>query len=203
MNPVKAIIFDLGRVLVQVDFSRGLLRRFAAENEFSDRHILDKAFRDPLFKKFSKGKLDADTFHRRLMERFRLSFSFAEFRKMWCDIFSPMEGMEVLVKRVAERYPIGLLSDIDPLHWQFLIENYSILQHFKNPILSYEIGALKPSPKCYRRAAAAVGKLPQFCLFIDDRPINIIGAKRSGMHTIHFKTPIDLSNRLEDLRIIS
>jgi len=202
MNPIKAIIFDLGRVLVQVDFSRGLLRRFAAENEHSDRQILDQAFRDPMFKKFSRGRLDAETFHRRLMERFALPVSFTEFKKMWCDIFSPMEGMENLVEQVKARYPIGLLSDIDPLHWQFLTENYPILHHFKNPILSYKIGALKPSPKCYRSAATAVRQPPRFCLFIDDRPINIIGAKRSGMHTIHFKNPIDLSKRLEKLKII-
>jgi HAD superfamily hydrolase (TIGR01509 family) len=202
MNPIKAVIFDLGRVLVQVDFSRGLLRRFAQENNFSDQHILDQAFRDPLFKEFSKGVIDAEQFYHRLLDRFQLPLSFDEFSHLWCDIFSPMEGMEELVTQVAARYPIGLLSDIDPLHWRFLKENFSILQYFKNPVLSYEIGALKPSRECYRRAATAVGEPHRFCLFIDDRPINIIGAKQSGMQTIHFKNPADLYTRLKELQII-
>ena len=203
MPSITAVIFDLGRVLVRVDFTRGLMRRFAAQSHYSDEQILEFVFREPLFKDFSKGKLDINQFYESFTARFNLDILFNDFSVIWCDIFAPMEGMEDLVEDIAASHKIGLLSDIDPLHWSYLIQNYVFLKRFSQPVLSYQIGALKPSPKCYRAAAESVDEPPGKCLFIDDRQINILGAKKSGMQAILFKNPASLKQELRQLHIIS
>jgi len=48
---------------------------------------------------------------------------------------------------------LGLLSDTDSLHWQHLRDHYPILSIFPRPILSFQVGTMKPDPEIFRRAA--------------------------------------------------
>ena len=164
---------------------------------------MELIFREPLFKQYSKGQIETTQFYQAFTKQYNLDISFSEFSSYWCEIFAPMKGMESLVNQVAASCKIGLLSDIDPLHWAYLIENYPFLKDFPRPVLSYQIGALKPSPKCYRAAAESVGESPAACLFIDDRRINILGARKLGMRAVLFKDRVSLKTVLQHYQIIT
>ena len=182
----RAVIFDLGRVLVKVDFTR-MLRRFKPAVAFSgDDFSLEKLTAHPFFRDFAEGRIDGREFWLRLKSHFKADLSYDDFRDIWCDIFEPMPGMRDLVERIRRDYPVTLLSDIDPIHWEWLSAAYPWLTSFPDPVLSYEIGHMKPHRRCYEQAARAVGQSPEHCLFIDDRPPNIAGACAAGMSGILF-----------------
>jgi HAD superfamily hydrolase (TIGR01509 family) len=113
-----------------------------------------------------------------------------------------MQGMAELVTELAARYSLGILSDTDPLHWQYCRQQYSFLRLFAEPTLSFQTGFLKPDPRCYRLAAENTGTSVEFCLFIDDRAENVIGARQAGMRALQFTGLESLRRELNNLHII-
>ena len=199
---IKAIIFDLGRVLIDVDFKRGLFR-YAHKNSGSDEDkLIDKLFSDPLFIHFGTGKIEPPEFYQQILKRLNEQINFDQFEQAWCDIFSPMKGMEQLIADLKNKYPLGLLSDTDTLHWNFVKNNYPILNYFANPVLSFEIGTLKPNSHCYEMAAQSVQVDPENCLFIDDRAKNVKGARQNGMKAIQFSGIENLIQEFKQLNFI-
>jgi putative hydrolase of the HAD superfamily len=53
--------------------------------------------------------------------------------------------------------------------------------------LSFEVGAVKPEPEIYLRCLSALGVSPEEALFVDDRAVNIEGARALGMHAVLFE----------------
>lgn len=198
MPEIRGIIFDLGRVLVGIDSSRGLLGYLG----INDPQELKRLTSDPIFHDYNAGIISAQEFHREVCRCFSLEMDFAEFCHVWCDFFYPHEDMFTLISGLKEQYALGLLSDTDPLHWGHICKSYPVIpQVFKTPSLSYEIGALKPDP---RNFADAVGKLdlkPEECVFIDDLPGNIEGARRAGLEGIVFTGAADLRRELAVLGV--
>jgi len=202
-SKIKSVIFDLGRVLVKVDFTRGLFRFITSHESKSDQEILNRIFKDEIFIAFSTGKLEPSQLYQLIHTKYHLDLPYESFVQEWCDIFAPMDGMEELVRELAEQYPLGLLSDTDPLHWPYCLQKFSFLKLFNRPTLSYETGLLKPDPQCYHLAAKNSYTTPEYCLFIDDREENVSGAMRTGMSALHFKGVESLRLELMELHIIS
>jgi glucose-1-phosphatase len=185
---IKAIIFDLGRVLIDVEFT-GLFKKYLNPGTGPDfSFTLEEVMHLDWFVANSTGKTSDGEFYKSLKEIYKMELSLDGFKKEWSSIFRPVQGMEAFVKRTAEKYPVGLLSDTDPIHWSYLLKNYPYLNMFKEPILSFEIGVMKPARECYERAANSVSTPIENCLFIDDREINVIGAQKAGMQAVQFST---------------
>ena len=194
---IRAVIFDLGRVLIKVDFTRGLFRYRNPSGDKSDQEVLEELFADPVFVDFNTGRITPQETFRLIKTKYNLPIDYPVFVAEWSNIFAPMEGMEKLLTDVAGKFPVGLLSDIDPLHWAYCQKHYPFLQVFKKPALSFEIGALKPAEICYKTAARNVSTAPENCLFIDDRQINVDGAIHAGMQSIRFTDAGSLYRDLE------
>lgn len=197
-----AIIFDLGRVLVDIDFTKGLLKYYQHDQKEKETDIINRLFNDDIFVNFTSGKISAHQMYNSLVRKYQLKIGFDKFTQEWCNIFFPMDGMETLVRQIAARYTIGLLSDTDPLHWNYCLNTFHFLHLFNKPTLSYEVGALKPEAICYLTAAKNIGRSPKSCLFIDDREINVTGALNVGMRALLFKGVENLRNELKELRIL-
>lgn len=203
MAAVRAIIFDLGRVLVDVRFNRESLGFFGVSPDDKDMEkILTAAFNNPLFRDYNMGKISTEDFYRAFTREHHLQMDFETFKQKWCSVFAPVEGMEALFRQVKARYPVGLLSDTDPLHWEYCLEHFPFLHLIEKPTLSFEIGALKPTPVCYLKAAENVGYSPEECLFIDDRPVNVEGAERVGMKGLVFQNAVLLKESFKEFGIL-
>lgn len=200
MEPVRAVIFDLGRVLVDVDFSRGLFPLLVDPR--GPLHPGQQLARQELFSDFGTGRIDPIEFHRRLCRMFNLSLDYPEFARRWCDVFAEIPGMASLLARVAARCPVGLLSDTDPLHWACCRARFAHLALIPHPTLSFEIGALKPDPRGYGEAARRTGVGASSCLFVDDLPANVEGARRAGLQAHLFSGAFDLEQRLTALGVL-
>ena len=202
IQKTRAVIFDLGRVLIEVDFTRGLFRYRNPSGQKSDQEVLEELFSDPVFVDFNTGKITPEETYQLVREKYGLPIDYEVFVREWSNIFAPMDGMEALLTEVARKFPVGLLSDIDPLHWAYCRKNFTFLSIFTRPALSFEIGALKPAEICYLTAARNIGMAPEACLFIDDREVNVSGAIKAGMEAIRFTGTDALRRQLHQKKII-
>jgi len=199
---IKAVIFDLGRVIVDVDVGRLASFVSATPSQEDVDRVIMSVLGDELMLKFNTGKVGPEEFYRGIAGRFQLQLDFEQFAMLWCGIFSPIEGMADLIRRLEGRLKLGLLSDTDPLHWNHLRSAHPILGVFKRPTLSFQVGLTKPDPAMYLAAARSVAAAPEACLYVDDLPANAAGAARVGMQTIVFKGAADLHDRLVEMGVI-
>jgi len=201
---IRAVIFDLGRVLVQINPARGLIGRLSGLGlgQATTEQVITKLSEHDLFLRYSAGKLTPQEFHREVCTTLGINPNFDEFREIWCAIFEPMPLMPALFADVSARLPVGILSDTDPLHWEYLRDAYPFLQTVACPTLSYEVGATKPDPSMYRTAVDTVGVDAAECLFIDDLQKNVDGAKAAGLQAIVFTDPVKLRTILVSLDVL-
>lgn len=187
MSEEMAVIFDLGRVLLAID-TRG--EKFAALMEAMNilpGQAFSTYWREPEVEWHMTGQISSRQFHQAATSRYNLEIGYEEFSDAWCDLFSPMPGMKEIFERIAEKHPVGLLSDTDPLHWAKASEMLPWLRRIEKPTLSFGTGYLKPHPAAYLKAAENVNHPPENCFFIDDAQINVDGAREIGMAAILFQ----------------
>lgn len=195
VSEIKAIIFDLGRVLVNVDIDAGFFGYLRSHSPSADESI-SKMMDNDLFAAYNTGRLSPQEFHTRLCERFGLQHSFDEFKHLWCHVFSPMPGMQELVTALKKQFRIGLLSDTDPLHWAHIADRFPVAALFDRPTLSFQIGFRKPDRRAFWAAANAVDTPPPQCLYIDDLSVNVAGAAATGMDAVQFMSVPQLKQEL-------
>ncbi len=194
---IEAVIFDLGGVLIGID-----LEQLQKEPETKDwARLIPEMRRQPETVLLNRGKMLPDEFYQVMRGRFSLSGSFEDFRRAWCGIFTPRPQMEDLVRRLAGRVPLGLLSDTEPMHWDYLRRQYGFLELFQKPVLSFKAGAVKPVPNMYQLAAESVGVPAERCFYVDDLPENVEGARRAGMRAEVFESAEQIQTVLKDAGI--
>lgn len=200
---IEAIIFDMGRVLVDIDNHLLVEKLFKNLNVDDPQELARKTMGHPAMVEFNTGRMDPQTFHRHMCESFELDMDFEAFTSLWCKIFRTMEGMEQLLEKIPPRVTIGLLSDTDPVHWDHIRATWPWIGRIKCPTLSYKVGVMKPNPEIFETAAANVGTVPEQCLFIDDMDVNVQGARAVGMHAIRFETVKTLTDQLRELGLLT
>lgn len=183
---IKAILFDMGRVLVPFDFATGYARIEAASG-IPAAEIPERIAATGLIERFECGQIEGEQFARELSASLNLRATWDEFREIWNSIFIPGELIpESLVKALAAKYRTVLLSNTNSIHFEWLEPKYPALRHFHARVLSYEAGAMKPSPAIYRKAIEVARCRPEECFFTDDIPAYVEGARREGIDAVQF-----------------
>jgi FMN phosphatase YigB (HAD superfamily) len=202
MCTITTIIFDIGRVLVRIHANGEKFGALMRAIGIDPHGAMDRYWYTEEVQRHMTGELGPGDFHRAVTERFGLDYDFASFAEAWCDIFQPMPGMAELFGELSRRYAVGLLSDTDPIHWEYLRGELPLLQAVAKPTLSFEVGCLKPHPVMFETAAANSGASKSQCLFIDDILANVDGARYSGMQGLRFVNPEKLHKDLAGLGVL-
>src|SRR5207302_7492990 len=122
MSKPELIIFDLGRVLVDFDF-RLVIRRLKRFTEFSEKEIRRYFMQTPLWDAFERGEVEPKDFFSQLSKGLKLKkLTFKEFTPMWNSIFTEKHDSVSILARLKGRYRIALLSNVNILHWEHVIE---------------------------------------------------------------------------------
>ena len=150
----------------------------------------------------SEGRLSGPEYHRKVMGLFGVDMPYAEFFRMYGDIFTEIPATCDLLRRLRTRYPLYLLSDTNEIHFGYVRQTVDVLQIFEAFIVSYEVGAMKPDPPIYQEAVRRSGIPAEACVFIDDRPGNVEGARRVGMHAVQFHSPEQCAADLARLGVV-
>ena len=193
---IKTIIFDFGNVIGFFDHRR-ITRRLAAETgvpeEFWQRHLLDAALEDD----YESGRLSTADFLRRVRESTRLDIPEALLVEAYSDIFWPNLEVCDFVPKLKACYRLLLGSNTSELHArQFRRQFSETLRHFDALVLSYEIGARKPKAAFFEQCLRLAQGDAEECVFIDDLPRNVEGARACGIHGIVYQNFDDLKVQL-------
>jgi len=197
MNLVpKALIFDLGGVIVPLDFPRGY-RALEAASGVPAAEIPKRIGATDLVKRFETGQMSAEAFTQELCALFDMKTTHDEFCSLWSAIFPPHSLIpEELFEALAKRYRVVLLSNTNVIHFDEIRRNYPHLNHFHQYVLSYEVGAAKPSSRIYQAAIAAAQCAAEDCFFTDDIPMYVEGARKQGIDAVQFQNYEQLQSEL-------
>jgi len=193
---LKTLIFDMGKVIIPFDFKRGY-DRMAPLCNYSPEQIPERLRTCDLVYRFESGEVDPQTFVKELSGILELNCSFDEFRDIWGAIFLPETLIpEEMLAALRSRYRLLLLSNTNALHFPIVQNAYPILGLFHDHILSYRVGAMKPSPKIYQTAIEAAQCAPEECFFTDDIPAYVEAAREHGIDAVQFQNCQQLQREL-------
>ena len=186
---IKAVIFDLGNVLIDFDhmIAAKKISRFTKE---TPQKIFNLFFDSELTALFEEGKIAPHNFFTEVKKILNLELDYAEFLPIWNEIFFLSEKNQAvynLAKILRERYKIALLSNINILHFNYIKKNFSVFDIFHNIITSFESKMRKPNPLIYRKTLDLLGAGPQNVFYIDDRAEFIGEARNLGIRGFIFR----------------
>jgi HAD superfamily hydrolase (TIGR01509 family) len=185
---IKALALDLGNVLVKVDHFR-FCRRLGDLAGLTAEEVYARVFESNLEPGYDTGRLTSEEFHYRVTAHFGVNLPFSQFSAWWNDLFEPMEGMADLVRHLATKYPLYLVSNTNASHFAYVKERFALLQHFHRFILSFEVGSRKPEPEIYQALILQTGLPPPECLFVDDKAPFVEAAHEQGLTAWQFTSP--------------
>ncbi len=198
---IKTIVFDFGNVVGYFDHQI-TLRKLCAHTDL-DADAIRAAFRAAnLEDEYESGRLSTPAFLQRLRAIGQLRCTEDFLATAWADIFRPNPDVCDLLPLLKPRYRLLLGSNTNDLHArQFRRQFAEPLRHFDALVLSHEIGVRKPLAGFFQHCQVLAGCGPAECVFIDDLPANVAGARALGWHGIVFTDIHDLRSRLGDLGI--
>lgn len=192
---LSVIVFDLGRVLVDLDFD-AFPRLLGFDRSPTSPSV--KLSIQQLAIQYETGKITTEQFFNSLNEILLHKFRREELLNAWNAIIGKeISAIAPIVDVVQLRYSTAILSNTSPTHFQKALDTSPTLRKFLKRYLSYEIGAMKPDLSVYRHVIENLGVDPSTILFIDDVSENIIAAQQCGMVGILFTDPLRLRRELE------
>ena len=130
-------------------------------------------------------------------------FSRIEFRNAMLSIVgAPVEGMEAIVCRVGASVPLGLLSNTNPVHFEYCLQTFRVLQYIPSHFLSYQLKAFKPEPEIFARVIRQISLPPREILYIDDLTENVEAARAAGLMGHQFIGVKNIEQLFSDLSLI-
>jgi glucose-1-phosphatase len=197
-----ALLFDLGRVVLDIDFNRALLC-WAEHAGCEPAHLAGRFARDELYWRHEKGEISDAEYFAGLRGSLRIDLSDAQFLEGWNAIFAgEMPGIAQLLARAAQRLPLYAFSNTNSPHVEYFSQSYAdVLGHFRQLFLSSSIGLRKPDAEAYDHVVKAIGVPAERIVFFDDLAENIEGARARGLIVVHVTSPNDVAKALAALGI--
>lgn len=193
---IRAVCFDIGNVILRFNVAE-IARKMAWAARGRPLQVGRYLWNSKIGRQVERGNISG----RKLYAMFRrdLAFSgdFEKFRTLWCDHFTLDRRAAAIVKRVAARKRVYLVSNTNHLHYQFIRKRYAFPRWVDGAVLSYRLGVCKPDAGIYRAALRRAGVRPEQGLLIDDLPANVEGARRVGMHAILYSGAEALERELK------
>jgi FMN phosphatase YigB (HAD superfamily) len=179
-NPPRAIIFDLGKVLLDFDWQiavRQLLPH--VRNPLTAIPAVLSGSR--LLHDYECGALTSQQFYEEIRSRVGFSGTFDEFAAGFGDIFTELPEMVALQAAVRQAgYRTYIFSNTNDLAIQVVREKFPFFANFDGWFLSYEQKAMKPDPRAYEIMEAMSGAKGADLFYLDDVPANVEGALARG-----------------------
>ncbi len=198
---LRAIIFDIGRVLVRVDVARAM-QGLASGTSLSPAELWSAIEKDPRWPDWQEGRITPRDWYLHLVQRLGGGLTFNQFTEVWNRALDPVPIHEdAFFEKLSKRYRLALLSNTDPIHVQHLEATYSFFAFFPVRIYSCVVGASKPDPLIYREALRALKIRAEEAVYIDDIPAYAEAARRLGLAAIQFQSPGQLIADLRSLGV--
>ena len=189
MQIPQVIVFDLGKVLVDFDYSIAA-RKIASRGKLIAEKVFEFIALSPLLFKYETGLLTRENFFSAICEATGYCGDIEEFGGFFADIFTPIQPMVELQSALrSAKIPTYIFSNTNDLAITHIRKNFPFFNNFDGYILSYEVRAMKPDAKIYEALEKMAGKRCAEVLYLDDRQENIDAGAARGWQTILQETP--------------
>ncbi|EPN1637712.1 glucose-1-phosphatase [Cronobacter sakazakii] len=179
-------IFDLGNVIVDIDFNRvlGVWSDYSRVPLANLRQIFSMG--EP-FHQHERGELSDEDFAKALCEEMALPLSFEQFSAGWQAVFVGLrpEVITIMQQLREQGHRVVVLSNTNRLHTTYWPEQYPEVRAAADAIyLSQEMGMRKPEPEIYQKVLEQEGFSARDAVFFDDNEANIDGARKVGITSV-------------------
>lgn len=195
----KAVIFDMGGVLVDLDIE-GCKAAFRRDLDYDDiDNIIDACHQKGIWGDLEEGVLPADEFRSIILEDSRPGATAHDVDEAMSKILVGIAPYKAeLLKKMKEGYDLYMLSNNNAIclpysSAMFTEAGVPLAETFIKCFMSFEMKALKPSADFYRRVMAEIGRPADEMLFIDDSQVNVDAAVAAGLPAVYYKPGTDLS----------
>jgi glucose-1-phosphatase len=198
MNSHRAVVFDLGKVLLDFDYGI-VVQRLAAAGPGDPARVRSLLLESSLLHRYESGQIDSAQFYRQMQSALDLSLDYKAFRDAFGDIFSPIPEMIAAQTNLrAHGVPTWVLSNTNEIAVTHIRERYPFFHEFDGWVLSHEVGALKPDAHIYQALEAQAERTGSEVFYLDDVPANVAAARTRGWHAIVHTSSLSSLAQLRD-----
>jgi glucose-1-phosphatase len=187
VNPVT--VFDLGKVLVDFDYSIAA-RKVAARSAKPLGHLISLLSTSPLIVQYECGQVTRRQFYEQVRDAVGFRGTLEEFGGYFADIFTEIPPMIALHAELRRRgFKTYIFSNTNDLAVEHVERNFPFFKNFDGYIYSHEVGAMKPDAKIYAAMEELCGRGGADIIYLDDRMENVHGGLAHGWRAILHETP--------------
>ncbi len=196
---IKNIIFDLGGVIMNIDFKK--TENAFAELGFADfKQYMTQFHITPFFEDYETGKIDDAAFVKGIQEIAGRPLTEAQIVGAWNALLLDFPPARLqLLEKIKNDYRIFLLSNTNSLHYQAFQQTLEgqigkkLENIFEKAYYSHTAHLRKPHAAIYQLVLDENQLHPTETLFIDDTASNFSGAEELGIQTLHLKPPMQIT----------
>jgi epoxide hydrolase-like predicted phosphatase len=197
-NSIDALLFDLGGVVIEIDFDR-VFSHWARYSNQSLEIIRSRFAFDSYYERHERGEIDASEYFASLRKSMAINITDEDFLAGWNSIYiGETPGVSTLLSKAGEKLAIYAFTNSNFTHQLVWSKKFKqVLSLFREVFVSSEIGKRKPEPAAFHAISCKIGVQPENILFFDDSLENIVGAEKVGMQTVHVRSPKDIKIALK------
>jgi glucose-1-phosphatase len=202
MNQPSIVVFDLGKVLLDFDYSIAG-RRLAARSRMSAAEVQQFLDHSPLLFRYETGLMTRQEFFETVRAHTGFGGSLSEFGEFFADIFTEMPVMTALHAALRRQgIPTYIFSNTNDLAVEHVRRAFPFFANFDGYIFSYEVGAMKPAAKIYEELEKMAGTRGAEILYLDDRQENVDAGAARGWQVILQTDPRKSRAAIEKLGLL-
>ena len=192
-QPVEALLFDFGGVLIEIDFDR-VFARWAELAGVPVEQVKSRFEHGAAYEAHERGEIDASQFYATQRAALGIDLDDADFDDGWQQVFGPEIAPTVaLLPQLRKRIPLHLFSNTNHAHHEYWKRRYAeALGPIERRFISCEMGMRKPERESFDAVASALGVAPGRILFFDDTTANIEGARAAGLQAVRVRSTEDV-----------
>ena len=193
---VRAVIFDIGRVLIRVDVGRAM-KDLGSGLSLSPSELWNAIEKDPRWPDWQEGRISPRDWYLHVTRRLGTTLTFEKFTHAWNLALDP-DPMQhnALFEKLAKNYRLALLSNTDPIHVAYMESAYDFFRFFPKRIYSCVVGASKPNALIFSEVLRACKVQSHEAVYIDDILAYVEAARNLGMAGIQYQSTDGLENEL-------
>ncbi len=197
---VDALLFDLGGVVIEIDFDR-IFSHWAMYSNQNHEIIKSRFTFDSYYERHERGEIDASEYFASLRKSIGINITDEEFIAGWNSIYvGEIPAVLTLLSNVREKLPVYAFTNSNLAHQLVWSKKFRhVLNLFRDVFVSSEIGKRKPEPAAFNFISSKIGVELENILFFDDSLENIVGAKKIGLQTVHVTSPKDIEIGLKEI----
>jgi glucose-1-phosphatase len=189
-SKIQSLLFDLGGVVVEIDFNRASLAELKAAFTF-----------DVPYQRHERGEITAAEYFAYLAQHLQLQDDPAWIAEGWNSIFiAEIAETRRMVEAARAKLPCYAFTNTNAAHKAAWSAKFpEVVRAFDRIFVSSEIGHRKPDHSAFEFVARSLGVPMESILFFDDTLENVDGALAAGLEAVHVRSPTDVKAALRRL----